>query len=46
MRNYFYNQKEICWKFPSRERLFKRLGKYDAMAEFIVLAKRHFNVIM
>ena len=43
MRIYFYNQKEIRWKLPSRERLFKRLGEYDAMAEFTILAERHFE---
>lgn len=43
MRIYFYNQRDICWKLPSRERLFKRLGEYDTMAEFTVLAERHFE---
>lgn len=44
MRTYFYNAKDnIHWNIPSRKRLFKRLGEYDTMAEFTVLAERHFE---
>lgn len=44
MRKFFYNAKDdIHWNIPSRRRLFKRLGDYDTMAEFTVLAVRHFE---
>ena len=43
MKTIFYNTKDIHWRLPSRERLFKRLGEYDTMAEFVTLSERFFE---
>ena len=35
---HFYDFRVVNFKLPSRERLVKRLGEYDALAEFAVLS--------
>lgn len=41
MKKIFYDYSVIKFKLPSRERLVKRLGDYDALAEFAVLSFRN-----
>ena len=38
MKPHFYDFSVVRFKLPSRERLVKRLGEYDALAEFAVLS--------
>lgn len=40
---HFYDFSVVTFKLPSRERLVKRLGDYDALAEFAVLSFRDFE---
>lgn len=40
---HFYDFRCVDFKLPSRERLVKRLGDYDALAEFAVLSFRDFE---
>ena len=40
---HFYDFGVIKFKLPSRERLVKRLGEYDSLAEFAVLSFRDFE---
>lgn len=42
---HFYDFSVVKFKLPSRERLVKRLGEYDALAEFAVLSFYDFETI-
>lgn len=42
---HFYDFSIVKFKLPSRERLVKRLGEYDALAEFAVLSFYDFETI-
>ena len=42
---HFYDFSVVRFKLPSRERLVKRLGEYDALAEFAVLSFYDFETI-
>jgi hypothetical protein len=43
MRAQFYDFSGAIYKLPSRERLIKRLGDYDALAEFAILGLLEFE---
>ena len=44
MRTRFYNFKVgVDFKLPSREKLFKKMGEYDTLAEYTVCALRDFE---
>lgn len=41
MKPIFYDYSVVKFRLPSRERLVKRLGEYDSLAEFAVLSFRY-----